>query len=205
VGQSGSRVDRGTTDRQPTAQTAVDQQPEAVRDALQTVRSALESTTIFEQSLSAADLFVEYELTELHPTPGADLRLTGIVDLLYRLDGNWHLVDWKTGRRPVEGAATAHRRQLSVYGWLLARQFGITVETATVAYIDPENSPVVSPIVLDDLDTEWVDPTVETVASGLSFDSAGLVAQPEADRCGSCPFAEHNGGPCEADFHSSEP
>ena len=189
----------------PQLKPAVDQQPEAVRDALQTVRSALESTTIFEQSLSAADLFVEYELTELHPTPGADLRLTGIVDLLYRLDGNWHLVDWKTGRRPVEGAATAHRRQLSVYGWLLARQFGITVETATVAYIDPENSPVVSPIVLADLDTEWVDPTVETVASGLSFDSAGLVAQPEADRCGSCPFAEHNGGPCEADFHSSEP
>jgi len=186
------------------AETYLSQQPPAVREPLRTVQSALESTAIFEQCQLTADLFVEYELSALCSTPGADMRLTGVIDLLYPTDDGWHLVDWKTGAKPADGAADAHRRQLSVYAWLLADQFDITIKTATVAYIDPAQTPVVSPVDLGSLDSEWVGSTIESASAGLRFDADGLAANPAPDVCGSCSFAEHNGGPCSADFHSTD-
>jgi len=187
------------------AETVLADQPAAVREALQQVQSALESTALFDVCQSpSAELFVEYELSTLLPTAGAELRLTGIIDLLYRLDDEWHIVDWKTGAKPAAGAALAHRRQLSVYAWLLDQRFGIDVETATVAYVDLSRTPVVSPVELAEIDTEFVESTVQQACDGLPFDTAGLEARPEADCCEACPFAEQNGGPCVDDYHTSD-
>ena len=186
------------------AEPYLDRQSTAVCEALQTVQSAIESTAIFGACQSpSAEVFVEYELSALLSTAGADLRLTGIIDLLYQLDGEWHIVDWKTGTKPADGAAQEHRRQLSVYAWLLNQQFGITVETATIVYIDPSRTPAVSPIEIAEIDTRWVESAVQHARDGLPFDTAGLEARPDAERCESCPFAEHNGGPCVDDYHTS--
>ena len=180
-------------------------QPTAVSDPLQVVQSAVAASSIAEQCQSASTEWVaEYDLSHRVATDGQELRVTGTADLLYRSDGEWHLVDWKTGRQPAAGAATAHRRQLAVYAWLLAEQFDSSVETATVAYINPDGSPVVSPVELDAVDTEWVDRAITQASKAVPFDADGLEPRPGPDVCGSCPYAEHNGGPCVDDYYADD-
>jgi len=182
-------------------------QPEAVESQLRTVLTAVESSTLFEQCQSTAGEWVtEYDLLDLVSTEGRELRLTGTVDLLYRSEGAWHLVDWKTGQRPADPADSAHSQQLSVYAWLLERQFGITVETATLGYIDPAAEPVLTPVaVTDNLDTEWVDRTVVDASDALPIPSAdGLETRPDPETCGSCPYAASVGGPCTDDYHATD-
>ena len=183
------------------------EQPTAVRDSLRRVGSAVDSSQIGEQCLSPrAECVTEYELSSLVSTPGRALRVTGMVDLLYRIEGEWQLVDWKTGRRPAEGAATEHIRQLSVYTWLLDRQFGIAVDTATVGYIDPDSEPVLRPVdVTADLDPAWVDRVIGDASEAVPLASAaGLETRPDPETCGSCPYAASAGGPCVDDYHAPD-
>jgi ATP-dependent helicase/nuclease subunit A len=181
-------------------------QPEPVESQLRTVVAAVESAWFFEQCQSSAEWVTEYDLSHLVSTEGRDLRVTGTVDLLYRANGGWQLVDWKTGRQPADGAAAAHIQQLSVYGWLLKQQFGITVDTATLAYMDPDGEPVLTPVVVtDDLDTEGVDRTVESTSDAIPISSEdGLETRPDPETCGSCPYAASVGGPCMDDYHATD-
>ncbi|WP_253738654.1 UvrD-helicase domain-containing protein [Halohasta salina] len=182
-------------------------QATGVREPLRRVWSAVDASRIGEQCQSTgANCVTEYELASLVSTAGRSLRVTGTVDLLYRVGGGWHLVDWKTGRRPTDGAATEHVRQLSVYAWLLDRQFGIDVETATVGYLDPTTEPVVSPVdVTADLDTEWVDRVVGAASEAVPLTTAsGLEARPDPETCEGCPYAASVGGPCVDDYHAAD-
>jgi CRISPR/Cas system-associated exonuclease Cas4 (RecB family) len=194
----------------PRAEQFIHRHPEAVAASLRTVRTAVENSTVFEHCLSEAttQLFAEYELTHRVSTAGADLRVTGTIDLLYQTDGDWHIVDWKTGAQPAEPAdvSTAHSRQLSVYAWLLKQRFDIEVDTATLVYIDPESTPTVLPIGLGaDLDTEWVDQTIAAVSESMPITSeAGLETRPSSEACGSCPYARSVGGPCADDYYGTD-
>ncbi len=182
-------------------------QPTAVRDVLTRVDSAVDASSIVEHCRAEGSAWVaEYDLSHLVSTAGQELRVTGTVDLLYRFDGRWHLVDWKTGRRPADGAAAEHIQQLSVYAWLLDRQFGIAVDTATVGYIDPDGEPVLAPVdVTADLDTAWVDRVVGDASEAVAIGSTdGLETRPDPETCGRCPYAESNGGPCVDDYHSTD-
>ena len=182
-------------------------QPTDIRDSLQRVDSAVDASSIVEHCRADGSEWVaEYDLSHHVPTGGQPLRITGTVDLLYRFDGRWHLVDWKTGRRPGDGAAAEHIQQLSAYAWLLDRQFGIAIDTATVGYIDPDGEPVLTPVdVTTDLDTTWVDRVVGDTSEAVPITSGdGLETRPDAESCGRCPYAESNGGPCVDDYHLTD-
>ena len=182
-------------------------QPEPVRDSLKTILAAVTTAPFFEACLSGrAECVTEYELSTMVSTAGRDLRVTGTVDLLYRTADGWQLVDWKTGRRPAEGAAETHLQQLSVYAWLLDREFGITVDTALLGYIDPETEPVVTPVaVTTELDTEWVDRAVAAASEAAPISSdAGLETRPDPETCSGCPYGAHRNGPCMDDYHATD-
>src|SRR5699024_12627540 len=51
-------------------------------------------------------------------------RIVGRIDAVFRIDGRWMVVDWKTGRRPVGEKARQAALQLAVYriAWADRRQ-----------------------------------------------------------------------------------
>ncbi|MFO7832666.1 MAG: UvrD-helicase domain-containing protein [Halohasta sp.] len=182
-------------------------QPTGVRESLHRVWSAVDASHIGKQCQSTeAECVTEYELSSFVPTTGRELRVAGTVDLLYRSNDEWHLVDWKTGGRPTEGAATEHIRQLSAYAWLLAREFEIAVDTATVGYIDPDGEPVLRPVdVTADLDPAWVGRVVDEASEAVPLTSAaGLETRPGPETCEGCPYAASGGGPCVDDYHAPD-
>lgn len=182
----------------------IQHQPETVETPLRRVLAAVDGSSIVAHAQSAeiADWVAEYDLSALVSTDSGDLRVTGTVDFLYRADDEWHLVDWKTGAQSADGATETHIRQLSVYAWLLRRSVGIEVDTATLAYIDPDGEPVINPVrVTEKLDSEWVDRTVATASESLPITSEdGLETRPDPERCGVCPYAATRGGPCMDDY-----
>ncbi|NHN60453.1 MULTISPECIES: exodeoxyribonuclease V subunit beta [Halorussus] len=146
------------------------------------------------------DVFTEISVSTLYEISGREIRVNGDIDLLYRKDGDWHLADWKTGGHYEDGDYQ-HRKyihQLSVYAWLLRREFGIEMSSATLVYIDVNGSPVVKEQeVTSDLVTGTLNRVIEEDVLGLDVqDSDGLEANPGTDRCGACPYGANKGGPC---------
>ena len=59
----------------------------------------------------------------------------GIIDLLACTDGQWWILDYKTGRASID-----HLRQVAIYALGVRHALGVTPARVRVAYLDGENS-----------------------------------------------------------------
>jgi hypothetical protein len=162
----------------------------------------LTETNTFSTADEAAEdnVFTEISVSTLFESSGREIRVNGDIDLLYQEDGEWHLADWKTGGH-YNGGDYQHRKfihQLSVYAWLLKREFGIDVSSASLVYIDVNGSPVVRENeVTGNLVTDTLNSVIEEDVLELAVqDSEGLETKPENARCEACPYGASKDGPC---------
>jgi DNA helicase-2/ATP-dependent DNA helicase PcrA len=75
-----------------------------------------------------------------------DVVVRGRIDAVFRdADGNWDLVDWKTGRRPAAGQLRVKAVQLAVYRLAWARLKGVPLESVRAAFYYVADDAVVRP------------------------------------------------------------
>ncbi|MGZ4663392.1 MAG: RecB family exonuclease, partial [Arthrobacter sp.] len=75
-----------------------------------------------------------------------DVVVRGRIDAVFRdPDGNWDLVDWKTGRRPAAGQLRVKAIQLAVYRLAWARLKGVPLESVRAAFYYVADDAVVRP------------------------------------------------------------
>jgi ATP-dependent helicase/nuclease subunit A len=148
---------------------------------------------------SASSVLPEYELSAIHPME-PQVRISGVVDLLFESDQGWNIVDFKTGRSPESGTylAQQYRTQLATYTWLLHAEYGIEIQNSAIFYTQSgkTNKYEMSP--------EEFSSDLRELPDQLSIETElGLTAYPDPDpetvsiedlenkletRCGSCPF-----------------
>lgn len=158
------------------------------------------------------DVFTEETFEATYDIGPTDVPVRGTVDLLFEADGDWYLVDYKTGDIGSEDAYTTrrYRTQLQAYAWLLDELYDVQVQRAELVYVhDGGERHTLS------VDSATFERALDSVAERLALvdDEAGrtaLATDPdppveehpdrsaldEETRCGSCPFGASSGGPC---------
>nr|WP_302183477.1 PD-(D/E)XK nuclease family protein [Halomicroarcula limicola] len=173
-----------------------------VRETIEQIIADAEAhTTEFREATDAPDqVYAEFTVSTTLNVNGSSLRVDGDIDLLYQRKGTWYLVDYKTAARPDdEYEKLQYERQLRTYAWLLEREYDISVQEATLIYIDLESDPLCeSEPVRGDLETDDFATELQDRIAGLEIaSSAGLTAEPAEHRCSLCPYSATRGGPCE--------
>jgi CRISPR/Cas system-associated exonuclease Cas4 (RecB family) len=132
--------------------------------------------------------------------------------LLFNDDGDWHLVDYKTGDVHPPGTYDSERyeTQLQAYAWLVKELYDIEVSHAELIYVHAEQRREIA-VSSDEFET-----TLGQIVDRLQLveDNDGRTvletdpdpspdAEPnratleEGTRCGSCPYGASKGGPCD--------
>jgi ATP-dependent helicase/nuclease subunit A len=158
-------------------------------------------TTEFREAIDSPDqAYAEFTVSTTLAFDGSPLRIDGDIDLLYQRNGSWYLVDYKTAVRPEnEYEEQRYERQLQTYTWLLEREYGITVQEASLIYIDLDTDPQCRSDPLPGaVETGGFEEELRDRISGLEISSSrGLTAEPVEHRCSACPYSASRGGPCE--------
>lgn len=124
----------------------------------------------------------------------------GSADLVYRCNGRWTTVDYKTGKKPPQGSFLwkKHRAQVRAYAWALEERYGRSASTGRVVYLEPGLERNVK------LDIDGFGDTLEQLSEGIQLvDGSRLPTRPDPDpagntaerlsahtRCGSCPYSD---------------
>ncbi|MFP4227978.1 MAG: UvrD-helicase domain-containing protein [Salinivenus sp.] len=121
---------------------------EQVPLVLRLVRSVL-SSVLWDEVAAAPVAYAEYPLAEVQAGDPPVVRL-GQIDLMYRRETGWGLVDFKTDRLagpPVDAVPPRHpyRRQVRAYAALWRRQTGEPVTRAGLWFADAEQFVSVDP------------------------------------------------------------
>ena len=69
-----------------------------------------------------------------------DILWNGIIDLLYKKDGKYHVIDWKTNKSDLN-LGEHYKNQLEAYKKAIKKTSGIDVEDALIYHIDINNLP----------------------------------------------------------------
>lgn len=176
----------------------LDQYEGEVLDELENVIDNFEGTFVG-TSLPSDDSHIlpEYELTAYHEPTGTYVR--GQIDLLFKGDDGWHIIDYKTGRvaEGDEYVRKTYRYQLASYVWLLKQNFeDVEIAGTHLIYIHPEVSE--NPV---DVDPEMFEDELDRLDRHLDIGEKGLQAKPDPDpdttddpdittRCGTCPYMD---------------
>ena len=118
----------------------------------------------------------------------------GRIDAVYERDSVIEIVDFKTGRFPHDGDASASV-QLDIYALVAVRQWGVVPERlrTSFVYLAPNGSADVATV-----STEWSTEAVERagdeLANRLSRISAGQFSPHGGPWCGGCDFASFCSG-----------
>jgi ATP-dependent exoDNAse (exonuclease V) beta subunit len=157
------------------------------------------SSELWESVRSASNVLPEYELSAIHPVE-PQVRISGVVDLLFEDDQGWNIVDFKTGRPPQSGTylAQQYRSQLATYIWLIKEEYDIEVNQSILFYTQSVE------IHKYGISPEEFSSELKELPNQLSIETEfGLPAYPDPDpkntslddlknrletRCGSCPF-----------------
>lgn len=168
-----------------------------IRADVESIVRSYRNTTTWEEVQQADEIFPEYELSALHPDE-PQVHIQGFVDLLYRVDGDWKIIDFKTGKVAESGSylANQYRWQLATYAWLLREEYSIDVDTARLVYVQDETE--ISQNVDWDLFAEYLRDLDERLPVEPG---EGLPVRPNPDpqdtllddisdesRCGTCPY-----------------
>ena len=166
---------------------------------LQMLIEAYQETKTWKETTQADTVLPEYELSAMHPSEPR-IHLSGFVDLLYSVDNEWVIVDFKTGDVPDENSylADQYETQLTTYAWLLNTEYDIEVTTARLVYVQDGQE------YDHTIDWEKFDKYLSSLPGTLSIESGeGLPIDPDPDptttqiesvslesRCGSCPYTD---------------
>lgn len=187
------------------------EQDDTTRAALETeVQAQYEATATWQQFDDHADIVQpEFDIAGQFEQGAVSLYIRGQIDLLYRAEGNWYIVDFKTGRIADDGSYLYDNYwwQLATYAWLLRAAYDIDVAEARLVYVHPDAHETTV-----DLDLERFEERLATVPGDLAdLTTGGLPATPAPDpdsydteegppdesRCGTCPFSNSASGLCD--------
>ena len=173
---------------------------------------ATDTGTRLRTSVADGDILAEETFDVTHDLGETTTLIRGDIDLLYKWDGGWHIVDYKTGgvRSDAEYATARYKTQLQAYAWLLTNLYDIDVSGAHLIYVhDGGTTHDVA------VDYATFDAALNHVTEQLSLtrnengrimlattpspdpdDHPDRAALDETTRCGSCPYGQSKGGPC---------
>lgn len=189
IGASDSRYDECLAEESEEAAARIREVVEEYRDETATWSEVQEAETVLP----------EYELSAQHPSD-PNVHLSGFTDLLYARDGEWVIVDFKTGEELDEDADLfkQYKWQLATYVWLLREEYDIEASAARLVYVHEG--------VEKTLDLEWslLSDFLEELPERLNIISEqGLPTRPSPEpdssspdklpldtRCGACPYTE---------------
>jgi len=168
-----------------------------IRSDIEAVVREYRSTTTWEEIQRADEILPEYELSALHPDE-PQVHIQGFVDLLYQVDGDWTIIDYKTGKVAESGSylANQYRWQLATYAWLLREEYGIDLEAARLVYVQDRTE------ITQEVDWDLFAEYLRDLDERLPVESGeGLPVRPKPDpqdtllddlsdesRCGTCPY-----------------
>jgi ATP-dependent helicase/nuclease subunit A len=155
------------------------------------------TTTVWAEVGDAETILPEYELAAMYQSE-PQVHLSGFVDLLYERDGEWHIVDFKTGQVPESGSylSDQYRWQLATYAWLLREEYDIVPSSTRVVYVQSGTTEA------HDIDWSQFSDWIGDLPNRLDIESEqGLPTRPDPEpegaartdlplesRCGSCPY-----------------
>ena len=172
------------------------------------------STTTARQLETIDDnqIYTEETFEVSYDIDSTEVLIRGTADLLFNDDGDWHLVDYKTGDVHPPGTYDSERyeTQLQAYAWLVKELYDIEVSHAELIYVHAEQRREIA-VSSDEFET-----TLGQIVDRLQLveDNDGRTvletdpdpspdAEPnratleEGTRCGSCPYGASKGGPCD--------
>jgi len=93
-------------------------------------------TPTWSEVQNSDEILPEYELSAQY-NGRYETGIRGRIDLLYTIDGDWKIVDFKTGEPPRENSSLdkQYQWQLTTYAWLLREKYGINPQSMKILYV----------------------------------------------------------------------